>query len=99
DINTGKGVGLERDDATGLLVDVKTKKPVYIYVDTKTNDTIYGKTGEVINGHVIKTEDGKWKYDGDDEYKEKYGNYKKKVDGDEIKIKSDDKKIKIDEDG
>jgi hypothetical protein len=48
DLRTGKTIELEKDDKTGLMVDVNTKKPVYIYVDTKENDTIYGKTGEVI---------------------------------------------------
>ena len=80
------------------MVNSKTDEPVYIYVDTKENDTIYGATGEVINGHVVMTSDGKYKYDGDDEYKIKDGDYKKKVDGDEVKIKDGDTKIKI-EDG
>ena len=80
------------------MINTETNEPVYIYVDTKTKDTIYGRTGEVINGHVYVTSDGKYKYDGDDEYKIKYGDYKKKVDGDEVKIKDGDTKIKI-EDG
>ena len=50
----------------------------------------------MVNGHVVKTSEGK--YDIDDEYKIKYGDYKKKVDGDEVKIKDGDTKIKI-EDG
>jgi hypothetical protein len=94
---SGEHVDLEKDSKTGLMVDSKAHKPVYMYVDTKTNDTIYGATGKVINGHVVKTEDGKYKYDGEDEYKIKYGDYKKKVDGSEVKIKTGDKKIKIDD--
>jgi len=94
---SGEHVDLEKNSKTGLMVDSKTHEPVYMYVDTKTNDTIYGTTGKVINGHVVKTEDGKYKYDGEDEYKVKYGDYKKKVDGSEVKIKTGDKKIKIDD--
>jgi hypothetical protein len=92
---SGEQISVERDKSTGLMVDNKTHKPVYMYVDTKTHDTILGATGEVINGRIVKTEDGKFKYDGEDEYKLKSGDYKKKVDGDEVKIKNGDRKIKI----
>ncbi|HKC36178.1 MAG TPA: hypothetical protein VKB95_08950 [Chitinophagaceae bacterium] len=91
DLTAGEYINLEKDKKTGLMVNSKTHEPVYIYVDTKTHDTIYGGTGTVINGHVIKTSDGKYKYDSDDEYK-------KKVEGDEVKIKDGDTKTKI-EDG
>jgi len=97
DLTAGKYIEVEKDDQ-GRIVNSKTHEPVYIYVDTKTNDTIYGVTGKVINGYVVKTEDGKYKYEGDDEYKIKDDDYKKKVDGDEVKIKDGDKKTKI-EDG
>lgn len=94
DLTSGAYVNLEKDGTTGRMVDGKTHQPVYMYVDTKTNDTIYGETGEVINGHVVKSEDGKYKYEKD-EYKYKNGDYKMKVEGDEVKIKDGDKKIKI----
>ena len=97
DLTSGESIDLEKDPKSGLMVDSKTHKPVYIYVDTKTNDTIYGSSGKVINGHIVKTDDGKYKYEGD-EIKIKEGDYKVKVEGDEIKIKDGDKKIKI-EDG
>jgi hypothetical protein len=97
DLTAGKYIEVEKDDR-GRIVNSETHEPVYIYVDTKTNDTIYGATGKVINGYVVKTENGKYKYEGDDEYKIKDGDYKKKVDGDEVKIKDGDTKIKI-EDG
>jgi hypothetical protein len=97
DLVSGEHVDLKKDGTTGLMVNNKTDKPVYLYVDTKTHDTIYGLTDEVINGHVVKTGDGQYKYDGDDDYKIKYGDYKMKVDGDEVKIKTGDKKIKIDD--
>jgi hypothetical protein len=98
DLTADEYIDVKKDEKTGHMVNAKTNEPVYIYVDTKTKDTIYGATGVVINGHVMKTSDGKYKYDGDDEYKIKDGDYKKKVDGDEIKIKDGDTKIKI-EDG
>lgn len=106
DLRTGEKVELEKDEQTGLMVNAETRQPVYIYVDTRNNDTIYGKTGDVINGHVVirnnvywydvdLEEDFKVKSDGD--YKIKSDDYKYKVDEDgDIKIKTDDKKIKID---
>ena len=96
DLTAGKYVKLEKDEKTGRMINTETHEPVYIYVDRETRDTIYGATGDVVNGHVVVTSDGK--YDIDDEYKIKYGDYKKKVDGDEVKIKDGDTKIKI-EDG
>ena len=58
----------------------------------------------MINGHVIKLEDGKYKYDGlkvkldeDGDFKIKDGDYKRKVEADgDIKIKDGDKTKKID---
>lgn len=105
-LETGEKVELVKDDETGLMVDADSKKPVYLYVDTRTGDTIYGRTGKVINGHVVNV-DGKWKYDNDVEvnrtssatgaYEIKSGDYKKEVEKDgDIKIKDGDKKIKID---
>ncbi len=98
DLSTGEGVDLEKDDNTGLMVRADTRKPVDIYVDTKTNDTIYGPTGKVINGQVVKLGEWKYKYD-DGEYKIKNdeADYKKKVEKDgDVKIKDGDTKTKID---
>ena len=80
------------------MVNATTQEPVYMYVDTRSNDTIYGATGKVINGYVIKKGDGKYKFD-EEEYKVKNEDYKKKVEGDEAKVKTDDKKVKTDEEG
>lgn len=96
DLTAGRYVELEKDEKTGLLVNAATQEPVYMYVDTRTNDTIYGATGAVINGYVVKTRDGKYKFD-EEEYKVKNDDYKKKVEGDEVKVKTGDKKIKTDE--
>lgn len=104
DLNKGENVALVKDENTGLMVGAETKQPVYIYVNKETKDTIYGATGKVINGHVIRLEDGKYKYDDlkvkldeDGEFKIKDGDYKKKVEADgDIKIKDGDTKKKID---
>ena len=104
DLNKGENVSLVKDENTGLMVDAETKKPVYIYVNNETKDTIYGATGKVINGQVIRLEDGKYKYDDlkvkldeDGEFKIKDGDYKKKVEADgDTKIKEDDSKKKTD---
>lgn len=61
DPNTGEGLSLEKDEATGLMVDTATGKPVKIYVDTQTKDTVWGKTGKVINGKLRRD-----KGEGDD---------------------------------
>src|SRR5687767_12731608 len=97
DLNKGEKVSLVKDENTGLMVDAETKKPVYIYVNKETKDTIYGATGKVINGHVIRLEDGEYKYD---ELKVKLDegvDYKKKVEADgDTKIKEGDSKKKTD---
>ncbi len=109
DLETGNRINVIKDSTSGHMVNADTKEPVIIYVDTQNNDTIYGKTGKVINDHVIKTENGKYKYVSNDNvesvendsYKIKDGDYKKKVEKDgDVKIKDGDTKIKIDgEDG
>jgi hypothetical protein len=97
DLSTGKKVELEKDPATGLMVSTETKKPVYIYVDTEKNDTIYGTTGKVINGQVLKKEDGTFAFTGEYEYKSADGDLKVEVEKDgDIKIKDGDNKLKID---
>lgn len=96
DLETGEPVALEKDEESGLMVHAESRKPVKIYVDTETNDTIYGKTGKVINGNVKKNNDGRYVYLGSD-YKmerEKDGDYTVKY-GDDAKVKYDDGELKI----
>ena len=102
DPNNGKELTLVKDAKTGLMVDAETKKPVYIYVDTEKKDTIYGETGKVINGHVVR-EEGKYEY-ADLRVKSEEGEYKikgedckekREKDGD-LKIKNGDVKTKVD---
>lgn len=112
DLNTGKGINVMEDSTTGYRVNADTREPVIVYYDAQTKDTIYGKTGEVINNKVMKTADGKYYYepptpveskikvktqDEIDRELLKNGDYKKKVEKDgDIKIKHGDTKIKID---
>ena len=98
DLSTGEGVDLEKDSKTGLMVRTDTRKAVEIYVDTRTNDTIYGPTGKVINGHIVKLGEWKYKYeDGEYKIKNDDADYKKKVEKDgDVKIKDGDTKTKID---
>ena len=102
DLNTGKSITLVKDEITGLMVDAETRQPVYIYVNRKTKDTLYGATGEVINGQVLKTENGSYKYgnltikeDEDGDFKIKDGDYKRKSDEDgDLKSKDKEDKTK-----
>ena len=87
-LNTGENVEIERDSTTGFMIDADSHQPVDLYVDTKTNDTIYGRTGKVINGYVVKDDKGVYAY----------RDWDVKQDGDEYKAKTDDAKIKS-EDG
>lgn len=62
DINSGKRIDVITDSATGMAIDSVTRQPVSIYYDTQTKDTIFGKTGKVINNQVVRTADGKYDY-------------------------------------
>lgn len=97
DPNTGRTLSLVKDENSGLMVDETTKKPVYIYVDTETKDTINGATGKSVNGGVSYN-DGKYTLRSETEAMEvKSGDYKMEVEKDgDIKIKDGDSKIKID---
>ena len=98
DLRTGKSIELVKDENSGLLVDANTKQPAYIYVDTRNDDTIYGKTGEVINGRVIMNDKNEYVYEKDYQpYEVKGDDYKVEVEKDgDMKIKQGDSKIKVD---
>ena len=101
DPNTGKALDLEKDPETGLLVDKETRKPVTLYVDTQTDDTIYGKTGKVVNGFVRKGDDGTYSYIEVDtrESGSSTDDAKVKRTDDEYKIKQGDYKKEVEKDG
>ena len=98
DLNTGKHITIEKDPQTGYMVNSETKKPVDIYVDTETKDTIYGHTGKIINGKVVKTGDGVYEYTviSENKVKEDVGEIKIKDGDTKIKIKDGEKKVKRD---
>ena len=98
DLRTGNKVELVKDEKSGLMVNAATKEPVYIYVDTNENDTIYGKTGEVINGHLVVNDNNEYVYEKDfTPYEVKGDDYKVEVEKDgDIKIKDGNSKIKVD---
>ncbi|MBA2498385.1 MAG: hypothetical protein H0V30_01525 [Chitinophagaceae bacterium] len=99
DLESGNRVEVEKDSETGYMVNAETRKPLYIYVDTEANDTLYGRTGSVINGKVAQN-GGKWEYDADGDFKYTDGDYKLKVEADgDYKIKDGDYKKKVDADG
>lgn len=112
DLNTGKGINVEKDSINAFWINAETKAPLTIYYDSKTRDTLFGATGEVINNKVLRTPEGKYYYelpkpedtiqkvktqDEIDRELLKNGDYKKKVEKDgDVKIKKGDVKIKID---
>lgn len=102
-LQTGEKVYIIESES-GQAIDSVSGNPVEFYVNTETQDTIYGETGEVVNNKVIKTSDGVYKLDESkfksevEQLLESGDDVKVKVDGDEMKIKTDDQKIKV-EDG
>lgn len=100
DPNTGAPVDLYYNAHEKMTYDRKTDQPVQFYVNTNTGDTVYGRGRYVVNGYIIRGEDGLFRLDDakvevdDDEIKIKGENGKLKIDDDEIKYKDDDVKIK-----
>ena|SRR5687767_13907628 len=100
DLETGKTITVEKDPTTGYMVNAETKEPVGIYVNTATHDTIYGKTGKVINNFVVRHPNGKFTYRENGEVQVTDGDSKMKAEADgDYKIKEGDYKKKVDEDG
>ena len=100
DPNTGAPVDLYYDAHEKMTYNRETEKPVQFYVNTNTGDTVYGRGRIVVNGYIIRGEDGLLRLNDakvevdDDEIKIKGENGKLKIDDDEIKYKDDDVKIK-----
>lgn len=94
DLNSGKTVDVWYDTDKGYTADRTTGNRVDLYVNTVTNDTLYGFGDDavIVNHAVIMGDDGKWKLD----------EAKIERDGNKIKIKTPDGdklKVKTDEDG
>ena len=108
DLYTGETVKLEKD-STGTMVNVENHRPVRLYVNARTHDTIFGPTGAVVNNKLVRNSEGRYHYVDDEEWKAMNapqpaqvtipsgGETKIKVEKDgDVKIKTKDKKIKID---
>ena len=100
DPNTGNALNLEKDESSGLMVDAETRKPVSIYVDTETKDTVWGRSGKVVNGKVRrnKSDDGNYVYvyteDDDND-----GGVKVKSEDGSYEVKNGDYKKEVEKDG
>ena len=100
DLNTGKTITVKTDPETGYIINAETNKPVYLYVNNANGDTLYGRTGKVINKKVVRVGDSRYEYKDDGSYTYTNGSYVKKVDGDgDVKITDGDYKKKVDDDG
>ena len=104
DLNSGDTLDYWFDSEKKTVMNRSNNQPVEFYINTHTGDTVYGRGRFVINGLLLRGEDGKWKFDESkvkidkDELKIKDGNRKLKIDGDEAKVKEDGRKIKLDGD-
>ena len=95
DLSSGEQISVMKDDH-GRLVDAQTKRPVRFYVDAKTKDTVDGRTGRIVNGELVKVDDGDYEYISVRESLAEDDQYKKKVEEHgEVKIKNGDHKVKI----
>lgn len=100
DLETGRTITVTKDPATGYMINAESKEPLGIYVNTSTHDTIYGKTGKVINNFIVKHPDGKFTYRESGDIKLTDGDSKIKVEADgDYKIKEGDYKKKVEADG
>lgn len=111
DLTTGKTFTPVKHEGTGMMMNPETQRPVHIYINTETNDTLYGRTGEVINGKVVRTPEGRYSFSGDGDYIFRDGEYrmrteadsagyKKKMQSDgDVKVKYDGYKRKVEKDG
>lgn len=103
DLSTNEHIAVRKDTTSGYIMNKKTGEPVDFYVDTKTHDTVYGATGEIVNGRVHKSEEGRWvlKPNGS-EFKaksESENSAKLKIEDGDYKEKKGNYTIKKDRDG
>lgn len=111
DLSTGKTVTLVKHNGNGMMFNTETQRPVHIYVNPSTNDTFYGRTGELINGKVMRNSAGAFSYEGDEGYVFRDGEFRLKSEADsagykkvfqrdgDVKVKYDDYKRKNEIDG
>ncbi len=105
DLSTGKTVTLIKDQASGYMYNTETQRPIYIYINSTSKDTFYGRTGMLINGKVTRTSEGKYSFD-DGPYIYKNGEYQLMTEADmyekrkfknngDVKLKNPGEKEKI----
>lgn len=63
DLTTGEQVNLTKHQANGMVYNTTTQRPLYLYINTQTGDTLYGRTGEVVNGRIWRDDNGKFRVD------------------------------------
>jgi hypothetical protein len=89
DPNTGAPVDLYYNKEEKMTYNRETDKPVDLYINTNTGDTVYGKGRYVVNGYIVRGEDGVFRLD----------NSRVEMDGDELKIIGQNgSKLKVDDD-
>ncbi len=97
DLNSGETLDLR--DSSGIMVNTVTGEPVELYVDTKTNDTIYGRTGKVVNGSIRRNDSNRWIYINREVNSSGTGGVNVQSEDGEMKIKSGDYKKEVEKDG
>lgn len=101
DLNNNETVKLKKDESSGLMVREDNGERVNMYIDTETNDTIDGRTGNVVNGKIRKNNSGNWvmithERENDHEINMKADMHEE---GEAYKIKRGDYKKKVEKDG
>jgi hypothetical protein len=103
DLSTNEHIAPRKDTTTGYIMNSKTGEPVEFYVNTKTHDTVYGATGEIVNGRIHKNDEGKWIVrNNPDEYiakSESEGSARVKAEGGDYKLKKGSYTVKKKSDG
>ncbi|WP_207428992.1 hypothetical protein [Pedobacter sp. SYSU D00535] len=104
-LKTGEPVTIVRDEEKGYYVYSDSREPIendLLFVDVNSRDTLYGRTGVVVNT-AIKSNGGTYTLDetrierDGEEIKVKTADGKLKIDGEEMKYKEgEDNKIKVD---
>ena len=88
DPNTGAPVDLYYNAQEKMTYNRENDKPVKFYVNTNTGDTVYGKGRYIVNGYIIRGEDGTFRLN----------DAKVEMDGDELKVIGENGKLKVDDD-
>lgn len=109
DLTTGKSITIIKNQANGMMYNPETQRVVYLYINPSTKDTFYGRTGENINGKVMRMTTGRYVYNGDEGYvfdqgefrpRRESDGYRKIFQGDgDVKLKGGDFKKKTEIDG